>query len=148
MKNMILILSMLLFIAGCSQEEAKQQDNTVYGNWKLTKRTANNIDGSSNNWENVKNGVNIIFDEDFIFKSNEFTVCNNYTNNGVFKLNEITESDIIKKTIEITINNCQKKPNGIFTRSFYYSFSGNSLILIPKKPACFEGCAFLYKKIR
>ncbi len=36
MKNMILILSILFFITGCSDKETKQQESSIYGTWKLT----------------------------------------------------------------------------------------------------------------
>ena len=37
MKNMFLILSIFLFITGCSEEETKQQENSIYGQWNLIK---------------------------------------------------------------------------------------------------------------
>lgn len=37
MKNMFLILSIFLFITGCREEETKQQENSIYGQWSLIK---------------------------------------------------------------------------------------------------------------
>lgn len=37
MKNMYLILSIFFLITGCSEEEAKQQENSIYGKWSLIK---------------------------------------------------------------------------------------------------------------
>ena len=34
---MILILSIFLLITGCSEEETKQQENSIYGQWSLIK---------------------------------------------------------------------------------------------------------------
>lgn len=57
MKNIFLILTSFLFATGCRGDEAKQQENSIYGTWRLTKRTANNANGSPNDWENVYNGT-------------------------------------------------------------------------------------------
>ena len=37
MKNMYLILSIFFFITGCSEEETKQQEKSIYGQWNLIK---------------------------------------------------------------------------------------------------------------
>ena len=34
---MFLILSIFLLITGCSEEETKQQENSIYGQWSLIK---------------------------------------------------------------------------------------------------------------
>ena len=167
MKNMILIFSMLITLSSCSddstdcnatnaccsddstdkQESSDKRENPLIGAWQLIRRTANNIDGSPNNWENIDNGHNIFFREHLNYESNEFTACENNINQGIFKLNQVSNDNIIKNVVEIVINNCQNKSSGIFVRLFYYSFNKNDLVLVPKEPACPEGCAFLYKKM-
>ena len=37
MKNMFLILTIFFLITGCSDEETKQQENSIYGQWSLIK---------------------------------------------------------------------------------------------------------------
>ena len=142
MKNIFFILSIFFFFIGCSEEETKQQENSIYGSWRLAKRTANNANGSPNNWENVNNGFILKFEESLRFKSNESTICQNNLNEGMFSISTIENED----NIEISIDNCNSSPNDSFIRVFYYSFNENDLILIPKDPACDEGCAFLYIK--
>lgn len=147
MKTMYSILTMLLLITGCDKEDVKQQENSIYGDWQLIKRTANRINEPTNSWENIDNGANIVFKENFNFKSNEITACENVINKGTFITQEISDNNIIKNTVKIIIDNCSNKPSGAFIRLFYYAFDGNNLILTPKEPACDEGCAFLYKKM-
>ena len=144
MKTLILISSIFFFITGCSEKETKQQENSIYGTWGLSKRTANNANGSPNDWESVNNGFLLQFEEGLRFESNESTICQNNLNEGIFSISTIENE--IKDVIEITINNCDNSPNGSFIRVFYYSFSKSDLILIPKEPACDESCAFLYTK--
>ena len=144
MKTMYLILTMFLFITGCNEEKTEQQENPIYGSWKLAKRTANNANGSPNDWQNVNNGFILKFEESLRFESNESTICQNNLNEGVFLISTIENE--AKDIIEVSINNCDGSPNGSFIRLFYYSFNENDLILIPKDPACDEGCAFLYIK--
>ena len=145
MKNMIIILSVFFFITGCNEEQVKQQENSIFGTWKLIKRTANNINGTANDWENINNGFTLNFKNDFVYESNESTICQNNLNEGSFSLNK-TEDDL-KDILEIIIKNCDNNTNGTFVREFYYRFSNNNLILEPKEPACDEGCGFLYEKV-
>ncbi len=144
MKNMYLILTMLFLFTGCNEEESKQQENSIYGTWQLTKRTGNNADDTPNDWENVNNGFILKFEDNLTFESNESTICENSLNTGEFSLS--TTNNDTKDIIEITINNCDSSSNGSFIRVFYYYFNGSDLVLVPKEPACDEGCAFLYNK--
>lgn len=148
MKNIVLIFSLVITVSSCSQSEEindNDMENSIYGTWQLTKRTANNPNGTPNDWENLSNGFILKFENDLKFESNESTICQNSLNEGVFSLS--TAENSTKDVVEITINNCDSNPNGSFIRAFYYSFNDNDLILIPKDPACDEGCAFKYEKI-
>ena len=111
----------------------------------MTKRTANNANGSPNDWENVYNGYILKFEKNFRFESNESTICQNNLNEGVFSMNTIENGT--KNIIEISISNCDNTPNGSLIRIFYYSFNENDLILIPRESTCDQGCSYKYKKV-
>jgi len=144
MKNLILTVSIIFVLNSCSQSnENNNFDNSIYGTWHLTKRTANNVDGTASEWENINNGFIITFKNDFKYESNESTICQNNLNEGVFSLSK--DDNSTNDVVEIIINNCDNNPNGAFVRSFYYSFNENDLILTPKDPSCDEGCDFLYR---
>jgi len=80
MKNMFLILSIFLFITGCSEEETKQQENSIYGTWKLTSfvnQSTNNVLIDSN-FSN-SNQITIIFNQESNFTGS--TVINDFLGN-------------------------------------------------------------------
>ena len=80
MKNMLLILSIFLFITGCSEEETKQQENSIYGTWKLTSfvnQSTNNVLIDSN-FSN-SNQITIIFNQESNFTGS--TVINDFLGN-------------------------------------------------------------------
>ena len=126
MKKLLLMLAICFFILGCSEEETKQQEQSIYGSWRLTKRTANNADGSSNDWEHVNNGFILKFHESLSFESNESTICQNNLNKGMFSISTIENE--AKDIVEVSIDNCDSSPKGSLIRVFYYSFNGNDLI--------------------
>ncbi len=152
MKNMNLLLSIVLFIASCGEEEiTKQQKNSIYGTWRLTASTSNNVDGSPRNgWQEINYDYDVIlnFKENLRFESSESNVCRNNLNEGTFSLSTIVDGkDETTNVLEISINNCDRRPDGSFVRVFHYSFIENDLILIPVDPACDEGCAFRYSRV-
>jgi len=145
MKNLILTVSIIFALNSCSQSnEINNFDNSIYGTWHLTKRTANNVDVTASEWENVSNGFIITFNNDFKYESNESTICQNNLNEGIFSLSKVGNST--NDVVEIIISNFDNNSNGTFVRSFYYSFNENDLILTSKDPSCDEGCAFLYRR--
>ncbi|QTE21513.1 hypothetical protein [Polaribacter cellanae] len=79
MKNMFLILSIFFLITGCSnEEETKQQENSIYGTWKLTSfvnRLTNNVlvDSDFSN----SNRITIIFNRELNFTGS--TVINDFS---------------------------------------------------------------------
>lgn len=143
MKNLILIFSLVVTVYSCSQnKENSHSENSIYGTWQLIERTANNYDGTINNWEQIENGYKITFNEDFSYESEiSPSECNEISNSSFVIVNESSIN-----TIEITIN-CNN-PDISFESKDYYTFEDSShLILNPIEPACPEGCSFKYKKI-
>ena len=80
--------SILFFITGCSEEETKQQENSIYGTWQLTEQWLGNVGDTSVNWANVSNGYTMSLTRNNSFSSTEFTVCQNSENDGNFTLNQ------------------------------------------------------------
>ena len=95
MKTLVLIFSILISLSGCNDNDNRnKQETSIVGSWQLIKRTSNNIDDSPNYWENIDNGHNIIFRENLNYESNEFTACENNINQGIFKLNKVSNDSV------------------------------------------------------
>ena len=143
MKNLILIFNLIIVASSCSQsDENKQIENSIYGTWQLSERTANNVDGTPNDWEQIENGYKITFDENFSYKSEiKPTDCNE-----IISSTYITQSEEEINILEVTITcNNQSKT---FKSKYSYTFENSThLILNPIEPVCPEGCVFKYKKI-
>jgi len=80
MKNMFLILITLLFTTGCSEEKTKQQENSIYGTWKLTSfvNQSTNAVLIESDFSN-SNEITIIFKQELNFTGS--TVINNFSGN-------------------------------------------------------------------
>lgn len=121
MKTMYLILTMFLFITGCNEEEAKQQENSIYGTWQLTKRQ--HVLPSS--MQIIENGEIITFTSDGSFNSDSY-LCE-----GSF---DIIDNSMVKVSFQ-----CRDEI------SFLYSSENNNLIL--RRAFGFEGGYDEYEKI-
>jgi hypothetical protein len=137
MKNMFLILSIFLFITGCSEEETKQQENSIYGTWKLIEIYQGN-GGNNPQWTSVDSGYTYTFNNDRIFSSTRFTDCIS----GTY---EVSGNSI---TLDYSCNGFNtgiETPPGTFVES--YIFENANLILTPSYLNCFEGCDYKFEKI-
>lgn len=131
-------------INSCSQQNEDNTDveSNIYGTWQLIEQTTNNIDGSPNDWEQVRNGYKITFNRDFSYESEIYPSNCNEVSSSVYNL--INEPD--GNLLEITIS-CVN-PNTTFESKDFYSIEGSTfLIRSPIEPPCPEGCAFKFKKI-
>ena len=136
MKNMFLILSIFFFITGCSEEEIKQQESSIYGTWQLTEEYI--VSGVNGNWIEIQNGYTFSIESNNVFSSTEFQECAQ----GIVV---ISDTQIVFKyecegfTIGIEF------PEGEF--SYKYSFVGNKLSLNPNFMNCDEGCGYRFTRI-
>lgn len=128
MKNLFLILCMVLALLSCSEDNTKQQNNSVIGTWKLVETYGSS--GGQGQWTKVENGYVYSFNEDKTLISNRFT-CN-----GVYVL------DANKITIEF---NCPEK---VFHLTYSISYENNYLILTADPINCDEGCLEKYQRIK
>ena len=129
MKNMFLILSIFLFITGCSEEEAKQQEDPIYGTWKLIE-TYGSDGGNNPQWVSITDGYEYTFNDDGNIISDRFTCNGSYT---------------LLSSNQVTINfDCVDSQ---FNLMYTYSFENQNLILTPDLLNCDEGCGEKYEKI-
>jgi len=77
---MILVLSIFFFIIGCSEEEAKQQESTLIGSWKLTSfiNESNSTSSIASDFPN-SNEITITFNQELNFTGS--TVINDFLGN-------------------------------------------------------------------
>lgn len=142
MKILILIFSVIVLVSCSKSEENNPPENSIYGTWQLIERTANNVDGSPNGWEQVENGYKITFNEDFSYEAEINPANCNEVDRSIYLLENEPELNIIKTTITC-IN-----PEASFQSTHSYTFErAGHLILKPIEPACAEGCAFKFRKI-
>jgi hypothetical protein len=125
MKNMYLILTTFFLFTGCSEEKSKQQENSIYGTWKLIER----FDGGSPiPIQTVENG------EILILGNNGSYSNSSYSDNGTFILNN--------SIIEISIPNVTQD-----LIKFTYGLENNELTLSSYPSNCDEGCYDKYIKL-
>ena len=125
MKNMYLILSVLFLFTGCSEEETKQQENSIYGTWQLVERFDG---GSPNPIQIIENGEILVFGQDNSYFNNSYQCNGTYNiNNSIIEiLAQCVSQDLIK---------------------FSYSLENNELKLTNSPSTCDEGCYDKYSKI-
>lgn len=129
MKNMFLILSIFFLITGCSEGEAEQQENSIYGTWKLIE-TYGSDGGNNPQWTSIVDGYTYTFNDDGTIISDRFTCNGGYT---------------LISSNQVTINfNCVDSQ---FNLMYTYSFENQNLILTPDLSNCDEGCGEKYEKI-
>lgn len=121
MKNMFLILSIFFFTMGCSEEETKQQENSIYGTWQLTKR----FHVLPSSVELIENGEKITFRENGEFYSASFPCKGLFEKKGY-------------SLVEVSFQ-CRDKISFLYTR-----LNQNPVI---KRSFGFEGGYDEYKKI-
>jgi hypothetical protein len=125
MKNMFLLLSILFFITGCSEEKTEQQNNSIYGTWQLIER----FDGGSPTPNQiVENGEIIVFSSDNSYSNNTYQCDGNYNiNNSIIEISVLCiTTDLIK---------------------YSFSIENNELKLTSFPSTCDEGCYDKYKRI-
>lgn len=137
MKNMYLILSVLFLFTGCNEEEAKQQENSIYGTWKLIEIYQS--DGGSNpQWTIADISYTYTFNNNGTFSSTRFAECASGTH-------KVTNKSI---TLNYSCNEFDtgiENPPGTFVEN--YIFEKNNLILTPSYLNCIEGCGYKFEKI-
>ncbi|MBC6401693.1 MAG: hypothetical protein GDA42_10380 [Ekhidna sp.] len=137
MKTMILILSMLFFAIGCSEDGSnEQQKPSIYGTWKLIE-TYGSDGGSNPQWATIKNGYTYIFNKNETFSSTRFNECTT----GIYLLTNNT------LTLDFDCNEFDtgvEESSGTFVEN--YIFENNNLILTPSYLSCFEGCGYKFER--
>ena len=127
MKQLIFIFSILFLLSGCSEDNEKQQENSIFGTWKLVETYGSA--GGQGQWTPVENGYTYTFGEDGILISDRFSCEGTY----IVDLNNIT--------IDF---DCQESQ---FHLTYGVSFENNNLILTPDPVNCDEGCAEKYQRM-
>lgn len=125
MKNMFLILSIFFFITGCSEEEIKQEENSINGTWQLIERFDG---GSPTPNQSVENGEIITFSSDNLYSNNSYQCDGNYSiNNSIIEISvSCITTDLIK---------------------YSFNIENNELKLTSFPSTCDEGCYDKYKRI-
>lgn len=143
MKKLVFMYILLIAVSSCSQsDENKPIENSIYGTWQLSERTANNVDGTPSDWEQIENGYKITFNNDFSYISEIYPTDCNEISNSTYIIQSEEEINILE--ITIVCNNQSKT----YTSKYSYTFeNSNLLILNPIEPDCDEGCLFKYRKI-
>ncbi len=129
MKFTILILSIFLSLTSCSDDEAKSQENSLLGTWKLIE-TYGSDGGSSPQWTTVNNGYSYSFNANNSLISNRFTCNGNYQENS-------------NSNVHIQFNCTDSQ----FDLSYNYVIENGYLILTPSSANCDEGCGEKYQKV-
>lgn len=137
MKSLILILSMLLSLASCSDDDTKSQNENILGTWKLIE-TYGSDGGSNPQWRPVDNGYTYTFNNDGTFSSTRFTECTTGTYG-------VSNSTIILDYGCAGFDTGVENPAGTFVEN--YSYENGNIILTPSYMNCIEGCAYRFEKI-
>ena len=147
MKNMILILSMLLFLTGCSEEEQRQQQldtSSIFGTWQLVEKYDG---GSLQPKQLVENGYLLSFDTSGSVITTDWLICDRPSDSwlhGGYSIQEIDNQEAV-----IFEFFCPKLNKTIPDIERYVYFRYDSLILTPtnRVNTCDEGCSEKFKKI-
>ena len=138
---MFLILTIFLFATGCSGEEIKQQENSIYGTWKLVEKRFGNVGDTSTNWMEVPNGYIITLSETNEYSSTQSPICpSNNSNSGNFILEDTGSEQYLK-----IILSCSESNSSVFEIEYLYYYDNSFLILSPTF-SCDEGCSLKFKK--
>ncbi|XOV93456.1 MAG: lipocalin family protein [Bacteroidota bacterium] len=128
LKNTLIILIMSVIFSSC--EDLSDVEQILPGKWKLVEYSYS-IGGPQIHKE-VTDGHEIIFSNDNTFSSNANPACEG----GTYQINE-SGSELV-----LTYD-CDKIQTNISNITFT---SANEFVLIPKSPACVEGCSYKYQK--
>lgn len=137
MKSIILILSILFSLTGCSEKETNQQENSIYGTWQLIEIYQSD-GGSSPQWTTVDESYIYTFNNDGTFSSTRFTECTS----GTY---EISNNSITLNYSCVGFDTGMENPPGTFIES--YIFKNANLILTPFYLNCIEGCDYKFEKV-
>lgn len=135
--SMTIILSLILLLSGCNNDDETNSDSSIVGIWQLIEVYNDPGDGSGG-WQPVDNGYKYTFTSNNMFFSDRFSECNY----GTYSLNanQLT-LDFGCSGFTTNIEN----PNAVFIENM--SFEANDLILNPTYLFCVEGCGWKFKKI-
>lgn len=138
MRTKILLLSMLLSLTSCRDDDTKSQETSILGTWKLIETYGSN-GGTNPQWTTVNNGYTYTFNNDGTFSSTRF-------------IGECTTGTYIMSSNSITLDfDCAgfdtgiESPAGTFVEN--YGFENENIILTPSYMDCIEGCGYKFEKI-
>ena len=134
---MFLILSIFFFPTGCSEDETKQQENSIYGTWKLTQSFV--VDGVSGSWKDIENGFIITLNKNNTFSSNKFRECSI----GTYSINT-NNNKITFKYNCYNFTPCESNSSKCVE---FFVFENQFLKFTPEYSSCIEGCGEKFKKI-
>ncbi|KFF07193.1 DUF5640 domain-containing protein [Flavobacterium reichenbachii] len=123
MKQLLLTLTVLFVLTGCSNDDKNLDTNNIIGTWKLHK---------------TQNGYTYTFNTDGTFKSSRFTKC--LTGKYTVSSDKLTlDYDCEGFTTQI------ETPSGTFIENF--KLEKGYMYLSPTYLTCDEGCSYKFKKI-
>ena len=150
MKNMFLILTIFFFITGCGEEEAKQQETSIYGTWQIKESRYNDGEGSKE-VDKVSNGHTKTFRKNNTYSTTKFVHCqSDGLANGSFSLGTYSHYDYSYNFVEVSFSCTNKNGETIKyeeATKYTYRFENEYLILSPHDNPCHEGCSFKYKRV-
>jgi hypothetical protein len=135
MKKMINIAILLFFLIGCKEEVLEQDENSIYGTWKLIEVFSGPPSGDG--WNQIENGYTYEILSSGEFNSSKYDECST----GTFSVSD--------QTIFFNYDCENFNPCGANSTSCQesFSFEGKFLVLKPDYLQCDEGCGYKFKKI-
>ncbi|RAV28091.1 lipocalin-like domain-containing protein [Sinomicrobium soli] len=135
MKNLILIISVFLFVSCSNDDDAATPRQQITGTWTLAEAKVGT--GAPGKWEPVSEGYSYTFGSDGTFSSDRFSGCTA----GTYVLSEDTL--VLEYDCE-GFTTGMEEPEGTFSESI--SFEGGKMILTPTYMGCIEGCSYKFEK--
>ncbi len=135
MKKMVLLLSILILLHGCSgNDDGKAQDSEVIGKWKHVESMVS--DGGPYYFITVENGYT------YTFKNNgSLTAVGEFDCSGTYDFDDLDR-------IEVAIVDCPASyPQIIASIKYAVSVSGNKLTLTQDPPVADEGGAEIFERV-
>ena len=147
MKNRFLILTIFFFITGCGEEEAKQQETSIYGTWQLKEQRLGNVGNLPTTVFEFSNKHLMTFRKNNTFSMSRSSCQNGGLVNGSFSLGTEYSYNFVETSFPCSYTN--KNGETIKyeeTTKDTYRFKNEYLILSPHG-LCDEGCSFKYKRV-